>query len=104
MRGQETRAQQAQHPSILKAARMSRILFALTAVVATAFVITILAMVAMMLGDETAPINQWFEKSGGTLILVEVAGIVLFGLAAMTADRRETLREQAKQKSPDVEQ
>ena len=82
---------------------MSRVLFSLTAAAATAFVITILAMVAMMLGEPTAPINQWFERNGGTLILVEVAGIVLFGLAAMTADRHETLREQARQKSPDVE-
>lgn len=83
---------------------MSRVLFSLTAAVATAFVITILAMVAMMLGETTAPVNLWFEKHGGTLMLVEVIGIVVFGLAAMTADRRETLREQAKQKSSDVSQ
>ena len=81
---------------------MSRVLFSLTAAVATAFVITILAMISMMLGEPTAPVNLWFEKHGGTLMLVEVIGIVLFGLAAMTADRRETLREQAKQKSSDV--
>ena len=54
-----------------------------------------MAMVSMMLGEPTAPVNLWFEKHGGTLMLVEVIGIVLFGLAAMTADRRETLREQA---------
>ena len=81
---------------------MSRVLFSLTAVVATAFVITILAMISMMLGEPTAPVNLWFEKHGGTLMLVEVIGIVVFGLAAMTADRRETLREQARQKSSDV--
>ena len=81
---------------------MSRVLFFLTAAVTTAFVITILAMIAMMLGEPTAPVNLWFEKHGGTLMLVEVIGIVLFGFAAMTADRRETLREQAKQKSSDV--
>ena len=81
---------------------MSRVLFTLTAAVTTAFVITILAMISMMLGEPTAPVNLWFERHGGTLMLVEVIGIVLFGLAAMTADRRETLREQAKQKSSDV--
>ena len=81
---------------------MSRVLFFLTAAVATAFVITILAMISMMLGEPTAPVNLWFEQHGGTLMLVEVVGIVLFGLAAMTADRRETLREQARQKSSDV--
>ena len=81
---------------------MSRILFQLTAAITTAFVITILAMVSMMLGEPTAPVNLWFEKHGGTLMLVEVIGIVLFGLAAMTADRRESLREPARPKSPDV--
>ena len=81
---------------------MSRVLFFLTAAVTTAFVITILAMIAMMLGEPTAPVNLWFEKHGGTLMLVEVIGIVLFGFAAMTADRRETLRELARKKSSDV--
>ena len=81
---------------------MSRVLFFLTAAVTTAFVITILAMISMMLGEPTAPVNLWFEKHGGTLMLVEVIGIVLFGFAAMTADRRETLRELARKKSSDV--
>ena len=81
---------------------MSRVLFFLTAAVTTAFVITILAMVSMLLGEQTAPVNLWFERHGGTLMLIEVIGIVCFGLAAMTADRRETLRELAKKKSSDV--
>jgi len=83
---------------------MSRVLFTLTAAMTTAFVITILAMISMMLGEPTAPVNLWFEKHGGMLMLVEVIGIVVFGLAAMTADRRETLREQARQKSSDASQ
>ena len=81
---------------------MSRVLFQLTAASTMAFVVTILAMVSMTLGDPTAPVNLWFDKHGGTLMLVEVIGNVLFGLAAMTADRRETLREQARQKTSDV--
>ena len=81
---------------------MSRVLFQLTAAVTTAFIITILAMVSMMLGDETAPVNVWFERHGGTLMVVEVLGIVVFGLAAMTADRRETLRDERRPKSPDT--
>ena len=75
---------------------MSRILFHLTAAITTAFVMTILAMVSMTLGDQAAPINLWFDRHGGTLMLLEVAGIVVFGLAAMTADRRETLRAHTK--------
>ncbi len=73
---------------------MSRMLFRLTAATTTAFVITILAMVAMLLGDPEAPINLWFNRYGATVMAVQVAGIVMFGLAAMTADRRETLRAQ----------
>ena len=88
--------------SPLKAVRMSRVLFQLTAAVTMAFVITILAMVSMTLGEPTAPVNLWFDKHGGTLLLAEVIGIMLLGLSAMTADRRETLREQAQKKSPDV--
>lgn len=71
---------------------MSRILFQLTALVATVFVITILASVALLLGDPVAPMNVWFNNNGTIVLIVEVVLIVLLGLAAMTADRRETLR------------
>jgi len=80
---------------------MSRILFHLTAIAATAFVITILAMVAMILGDPVAPINIWFNDHGLTLMLVEVAAIVVLGLAAMTADRRETIQSQPPKETGD---
>ncbi len=78
---------------------MSRVLFRLTAAAASGFIITILAMVAMILGDPDAPVNVWFNRHGTTVLLVEVLLIVLFGLAAMTADRRETLRDLAERKS-----
>lgn len=76
---------------------MSRILFHLTAIAATGFVITILAMVAMVLGDPVAPVNLWFNQHGMTVLLIEVAAVVLLGLAAMTADRRESARNQQQQ-------
>lgn len=81
---------------------MSRILFQLTAVASMAFVITILATVAMLLSDPVAPVNVWFNKHGTTVLIVEVVVIVVLGLAAMTADRRETLR--AKSASADANQ
>jgi hypothetical protein len=71
---------------------MSRILFQLTALSATVFVITILSVVAMTLGDPVAPVNLWFNQHGATVLMTEVAAIMVLGLAAMTADRRETLR------------
>ncbi|MEI8379257.1 MAG: hypothetical protein WCJ09_03955 [Planctomycetota bacterium] len=76
---------------------MSRILFQLTAFATTAFIITILAMVAMILGDPMAPIAVWFNQQGMVVMMVEVVAIIVLGLSAMTADRRETLR--AKQAS-----
>jgi preprotein translocase subunit SecG len=83
---------------------MSRILFQLTALAATVFIITILASVAMLLGDPVAPMNVWFNIHGTTVLIVEVVLIVVLGLAAMTADRRETLRAKsappADEKSP----
>lgn len=81
---------------------MSRILFQLTALATTVFVITILAMVAMMLGDPMAPVAVWFNSQGTVVLVVEVVAIVLLGLAAMTVDRRETLRAQSRSPLPDA--
>lgn len=72
--------------------RASRPLFQLTAVAAAAFIVTILAMVAMLLGDPDAPVNLWFNQHGGIVLVIEVVAVILLGLAAMTADRRETLQ------------
>jgi len=74
---------------------MSRGLFQLTAFASTVFIITILAMVAMMLGDPFAPINVWFNKHGTTVLISEVVAIVVLGLAAMSADQRETRAKSA---------
>lgn len=71
----------------------SKALFLLTAGVTTVFVITVLAMVAMLIGQPNAPINVWFNVHGATVLTVEVLSIGVFGMAAMVVDRRETLRE-----------
>ncbi len=80
--------------------RLSQSLFMLTAVATTAFVITILAMVAMLLGDPDAPVNVWFNNHGATVMTVEVIAIALFGFSAMVADSREMHQKQHKEKSP----
>jgi heme/copper-type cytochrome/quinol oxidase subunit 1 len=83
---------------------MPRILFQLTAISSMAFVVTILAMISMTLGDQAAPVNVWFERHGGTLMLLEVISIVVLGFAAMTADRYATLASQAScQPAPDLQ-
>lgn len=80
---------------------MSRILFHLTVVSATAFVITILASVAILLGDPVAPFNVWFSRHGTTVLIIEAAVIVVLGLAAMTADGREMRRAKSTAGSAD---
>lgn len=71
----------------------SKSLFFATAAATTLFVITILAMVAMLVGDPAAPANIWFNDHGATVLTIEVCAIGLLGLSAMIADRSETLRE-----------
>ncbi|MCX7393438.1 MAG: hypothetical protein NTW75_04860 [Planctomycetales bacterium] len=71
---------------------MAAFLFRSTAMLTTSFVVTILAMVAMTLGDPSAPVNRWFDTQGSTVMIFEVVGIVILGLAAMAADRCETVR------------
>jgi len=71
---------------------LSKVLFQLTAIVTVVFIITILAMVAMLVGDPNAPANLWFNRNGASVLTIEVIGIGIAGMAAMIADRRETLR------------
>ena len=74
--------------------RLSQTLFKLTAVVTTVFVITILAMVAMLMGDPAAPVNLWFNRYGAHVMTIEVTSISLFGILAMVVDRIETVQEE----------
>ena len=65
----------------------------MTAAATTLFVITVLAMVAMLVGNPDAPANVWFNSHGGTVLTIEVLLIGGLGMAAMIADRRETINE-----------
>lgn len=78
------------------------ILFHLTAGATTLFIITILAMVATLLGDPAAPINQWLNDYGSVLLGGEIVAIAVLGTAAMVQDSRVTKRErqQAAQDRP----
>lgn len=72
---------------------MSKHLFFLTAAATTLFVVTILAMVAMLISDPNTPVNLWFNRNGAVVMTVEVVSIGLLGMAAIICDRNETLRE-----------
>ncbi len=67
-------------------------LFQLTAAATTVFVISVLAMVATLFGDPVAPVNLWINQHMGTVLLIEIAAIAVFGFAAMAWDQWTTPR------------
>src|SRR5262245_8703280 len=58
------------------------------------FIVTILAMLASVFGDERAPLARLFDQYAGRLIAGEVAAILLTGFLALLIDRRQALRSQ----------
>jgi uncharacterized membrane protein YbhN (UPF0104 family) len=66
--------------------------FPLAAFCSALFIVTILAMLASVFGDERAPLAQLFDQYAGRLIAGEVAAILLTGFLALFIDRRQTLR------------
>lgn len=77
------------HPS-----KPASLLFRLTAVAAGVFVVTILALIAIVIGNSQSPGAVWLNRNAGSLFAVEVAAILGLGFAAMAQDRKQTLREQ----------
>lgn len=69
------------------------LLFRLTAVAAGVFVVTILALIAIVIGNSQSPGARWLNRNAGSVFAVEVAVILVLGFAAMAQDRKQTLRE-----------
>ncbi|WP_166826127.1 hypothetical protein [Thalassoroseus pseudoceratinae] len=73
--------------------------FRLAVVVATVFVVTILAFVAAIFGDPTSPAIRIINHYGGQMILWEVVALLVVVVLAMVVDQwrnrkpRETLTE-----------
>jgi hypothetical protein len=68
--------------------------FPLAAFFSALFIVTILAMLASVFGDERAPLARLFDQYAGRLISGEVAAILLTGFLALLIDRRQALRSQ----------
>jgi len=68
--------------------------FPLAAFCSALFIITILAMLASVFGDERAPLAQLFDRYAGRLIAGEVVAILATGFLALYIDRRQALRTQ----------
>ncbi|MHC4875728.1 MAG: hypothetical protein ACYTGL_04470 [Planctomycetota bacterium] len=69
-------------------------LFKLVIVSSAAFLLTVLSMVAAMMGSGEAPLAKFINRNGVRMIAVEVVLIIVFGILAMAADRRRTLLNQ----------
>lgn len=76
--------------------KRASILFQLTACSSVLFIMTILAMVASVFGDQSAPAAKQFNRHVGKIIAIEVGATLLLGFAAMTQDRLQTLAEREK--------
>ncbi|MFN5976253.1 MAG: hypothetical protein ACK48U_17550 [Planctomyces sp.] len=68
--------------------------FRLVVPATSVFVITILALIAGLFGDERAPLPRLLNRHGNTLLLVEFAAILVLSVLAMVLDRRQILRDQ----------
>lgn len=66
--------------------------FRLAVVAAAVFIITILALVAALFGNQQAPAAKLINAYGGVLIAGEVAVVLLVAFLAMALDRIRTLR------------
>ena len=71
------------------------LLFRLTAVAGGLFVVTILALIAVVIGGSQAPGAVWLNRNVVSLFSVEGPAILGLGFAAMAQDRKQTLREQS---------
>lgn len=60
--------------------------------VCAVFILIILAMIASIFGDPRAPVTQWLDRHGGTLLMVTFSATMVLALLAMTVDRIRTLR------------
>ncbi len=66
--------------------------FPLVVFSATVFVVTILAMVAVIFSDPAAPLAKFLNAHAGRLIAAEVAVTLVVGLLALIVDRLQTRR------------
>jgi hypothetical protein len=84
--------------SMLDPARPRNPFFPLAAFSSVLFIITILALVAGVFGDQRAPLAQLLDRYAGRILAGEVAAILITGFLAMFVDRRQTNRSQKSSK------
>jgi hypothetical protein len=73
------------------------VFFRLVVPATSVFVITVLALIAVLFGDERAPLAQALNRYGNTLLVLEFVAIIVLSILAMALDRRQILRDQRSQ-------
>jgi hypothetical protein len=61
--------------------------FRLVSLVAAAFVLTVLVLIAAFFTDPNTPLNQWLNRYALIVLLVEVGLLLILGFFAMLHDR-----------------
>ena len=68
---------------------------------AALFIVTVLAIVAAVFSDPSAPAVQFLDQHGGTILEIEVIATLLIGFLALAIDRWQTLRTMRAQQTLD---
>ena len=84
-----------------KANRPANPFFGMVLFSSAIFVMTILAMVAVIFSDPDAPITRFLDAHGGRLIIAEVIVTLVVGLLALVVDRVQSLRKKSSQQPPE---
>jgi hypothetical protein len=71
--------------------------FRLVVPATSVFVMTILALIAVLFGDERAPLARLLNRHGNTLLVLEFVAILVLSLLALVLDRRQILKDQQTQ-------
>lgn len=79
------------------------LLFRLLLLSSIVFLLTVLMMVAATFSSSSSPLARLFDRHGVRIIAGEVGLIMVAGLLAMIADRRQTLKEAESQKVTSIE-
>jgi hypothetical protein len=66
---------------------------------ASVFILTILAMVAVIFSDPRAPVARFFDAHAGRLIIAEVIVTLIVGFLALVVDRHQNRRDRSLSKS-----
>lgn len=70
-------------------------LFRLIIPVTAVFIVTIMSMIAVVFSDERAPVAQFLNRHGNTMLLVEFIVVIIVTFLAMAYDRWQTLKSQS---------